>query len=180
MSRRLEAAGTVKVLQIKNRFRGHPTGRVSRRQRQPPLPRLHRRAADPPPGDPVHRRTAARRVTNTRKMDLMGVFSRRREHHLHAPQRRQGVTYLVARMVPAALSVVIGWLYVDAFVLKGANLSPSRATCYRRADSVRPTSCCECTASFWPRRTGRMPIWLCRAAGFFGEKARQQRHRKRA
>ena len=36
-------------------------------------------------------------------------------------------------MVPAALSVMIGWLYVDAFVLKGANLIVKRATPLRYA-----------------------------------------------
>ena len=90
--------------------------------------------------------------------------------------RRQGVTYLVARMVPAALSVVIGWLYIDAFVFKGANLIVKRA-------DLLPTR------GFGPpyvllRVYGLIlaaPYWanaylLCRAAGFFGEKARQQRH----
>ena len=60
-------------------------------------------------------------------MDLMGVLEPPVENTTcTASVRRQGVTYLVARMVPAALSVVIGWLYVDAFVLKGANLARSR------------------------------------------------------
>ena len=97
-----------------------------------------------------------------------------------ASVRRQGVTYLVARMVPAALSVMIGWLYVDAFVLKGANLIVKRADLlptrgfgppYPFIAGVRPHS---------GRAVLGERIIVCRAAGFFGEKARQQRHEKRA
>ena len=114
-----------------------------------------------------------------REMDLMGVLEPPVENTTcTASVRRQGVTYLVARMVPAALSVMIGWLYVDAFVFKGANLIVKRA-------DLLPTR------GFGPpyvllRVYGLIlaaPYWanaylLFRAAGFFGEKARQQRHEK--
>jgi hypothetical protein len=178
--RALEAAGTVKVLQIKNRFRGHPTpsgyrdvnislfyhGFIAELQ-------IHLRAIM----SIAERQHVA--YEYAREMDLMGVLEKPVEDTTcMAAARRQGVTYLVARMVPATLSVVIGWLYVDAFCLKGANLIVKRA-------DLLPTR------GFDPlyvllRVYGLIlaaPYWanaflLFRAAGYFGEKARQQRHEK--
>ena len=150
----------MKVLQIKNRFRGHPDAVGYReRQRQPSLPWIHRRAADSPSGDPVDRRTAARRVRICARDGPDGRARAAVENTTCiASARRQGVTYLRRGMVPAALSVVIGWLYVDAFVFKGANLIVRRADLLPTRGFGPPTSYCECTASFWPRRIGRMPI----------------------
>jgi hypothetical protein len=112
-------------------------------------------------------------------MDLMGVLEPPVENTTcTASVRRQGVTYLVARMVPAALSVVIGWLYVDAFVLKGANLIVKRADLLPTRGFSPPYVLLRVyglilAAPYWANA-----YLLCRAAGFFGEKARQQRHEK--
>ena len=178
--RALEAAGTVKVLQIKNRFRGHPTpsgyrdvnvsllyhGFIAELQ-------IHLRAIL----SIAERQHVAYQYA--REMDLMGVLEPPVENTTcTASVRRQGVTYLVARMVPAALSVVIGWLYVDAFVLKGANLIVKRADLLPTRGFSPPYVLLRVyglilAAPYWANA-----YLLCRAAGFFGEKARQQRHEK--
>ena len=58
-----------------------------------------------------------------REMDLMDVLEK--SEAKESPETRGSVPrrshwgFFVARMVPAILSVVIGWLYIDAFTLKG-------------------------------------------------------------
>ena len=120
----LEAAGTVKVLQIKNRFRG-----IRRRRGIA----TSTSASSTTASSPSCRFTSGRSCplpngSTSASMPVQGVLEPPVENTTcTASVRRQGVTYLVARMVPAALSVVIGWLYVDAFVFKGANLIVKRA-----------------------------------------------------
>ena len=54
--------------------------------------------------------------------------------------------YVLARLVPAVLSAVIGWLYVDAFVLKGVDSLVTRARRYCRLEASSPTPSRVCTA----------------------------------
>ena len=57
-----------------------------------------------------------------RELDLMGALEKPTEATHETSSRPLRWGYVAARLVPAVLSAAIGWLYVDAFVLKGASI----------------------------------------------------------
>ena len=109
-----------------------------------------------------------------RELDLMGVLEKPATvgPSDEASSRRPRVGYVLARLVLAVLSAVIGWLYVDALVLKGvdslvtrASLLPTRGfEALRRPASVRPgaggavldehVSLASCGRRFWRKSAG--------------------------
>jgi len=117
-----------------------------------------------------------------REMDLMGVLEKSEAEDFPAkrgsapPRSHWG--YFVARMVPAIISVVIDWLYIDAFTLKGFDVVVKRAGLLPTKGFSPPYV----TLRFYglilavPYFTNA--FLLLRAAGCFGEAARNQRKEK--
>ena len=86
--------------------------------------------------------------------------------------------YVAARLVPAVLSVVIGWLYVDAFVLKGADSLVARAMLLPTRGFSRPYVVLRLYGLALAAPYAANTFLLLRAAGCFGERARCQRRGK--
>ena len=153
----LEAAGTIRVIQIKNRFLGSPTPSGYRdvnvsMSHHGLLCEIQIHL------EPILAIADQQHVAYeaARELDLMGVLEKPATvgPSDEASSRRPRVGYVLARLVPAVLSAVIGWLYVDAFVLKGVDSLVTRARYCRREASRGPTSSCVCTAWRWRRRIG--------------------------
>ena len=176
----IEAEGAVRVVQVKNRFVGEPCPSGYRDVN------VNLRLDGLVVELQIHLRdilTIADRqhvaYEYAREMDLMGVLEKPEEEEEDAGgQRRQPLAYLVARLVPAVLSAAIGWLYVDAFTLKGlivvvkrASLLPMRG--FRPPFVVLRVYGLVLAAPYWMNT-----FLLARAAGCFGEAARLRRKEK--
>jgi len=179
----LEAAGVIRVVQVKNRFGGEPTPSGYRDINLNFL--YHRLVVEVQ----IHLRAVLTIADKqhvayeyAREMDLMGVLEKSEAEDFPAkrgsapPRSHWG--YFVARMVPAIISVVIGWLYIDAFTLKGFDVVVKRAGLLPTKGFSPPYV----TLRFYglilavPYFTNA--FLLLRAAGCFGEAARNQRKEK--
>ena len=129
----LERAGVIRVVQVKNRFGGEATPSS---YRDINLNFLHR---DLVVEVQIHLRAVLTIADKqhvayeyAREMDLMDVLEKSEATGSPATRgsapRRSHWGFFVARMVPAILSVVIGWLYIDAFTLKGLTAVVRRAS----------------------------------------------------
>ena len=114
----LEAAGTIRVVQVKNRFIGAPTPSGYRDINMNMIYhgllceiQIHL--------EPILLIADQQHVAYeaARELDLMGALEKPIDatHETSSPLRWG---YVAARLVPAALSVVIGWLYVGARCLQ--------------------------------------------------------------
>jgi len=136
----LEAAGTIRVIQIKNRFIGAPTPSGYRDINISMIYydllceiQIHL--------EPILAIADQQHVAYeaARELDLMGVLEKpATDGPSEASSRRPRVGYVIARLVPAVLSAVIGWLYVDAFVLKGIDSLVTRAALLPTRGFSRP------------------------------------------
>ena len=92
--------------------------------------------------------------------------------------RRPHLGFFVARMVPAILSVVIGWLYIDAFTLKGLTVVVRRASLLPTKGFSPPYVTLRLYGLILAAPYFTNAFLLLRAAGCFGEAARSQRKEK--
>jgi hypothetical protein len=179
----LEAAGVIRVVQVKNRFGGEPTPSG---YRDINLNFLHHELVVEVQ---IHLRAVLTIADKqhvayeyAREMDLMGVLEKSEakespETRGSAP-RRPHLGFFVARMVPAMLSVVIGWLYIDAFTLKGLTVVVRRASLLPTKGFSPPYVTLRLYGLILAAPYFTNAFLLLRAAGCFGEAARNQRKEK--
>ena len=179
----LEAAGVIRVVQVKNRFGGKPTPSG---YRDINLNFLHH---DLVVEVQIHLRAVLTIADKqhvayeyAREMDLMGVLEKSEAEESPATRgpayRRSHWGYFVARLVPAILSVVIGWLYIDAFTLKGLTVVVKRASLLPTRGFSPPYVTLRLYGLILAAPYFTNAYLLLRAAGLFGEKARQHRREK--
>ena len=175
----LEAAGTIRVIQIKNRFLGSPTpsgyrdvnvsmsyhGLLCEIQ-------IHL--------EPILAIADQQHVAYeaARELDLMGALEKPTEATHETSSRPLRWGYVAARLVPAVLSAAIGWLYVDAFVLKGANSLVTRVDLLPTRGFSSPYVVLRLYGLALAAPYAANTFLLLRAAGCFGERARCQRREK--
>ena len=175
----LETAGTVRVVQVKNRFIGAPTPSGYRDVNVSTIYhgllceiQIHL--------EPILAIADQQHVAYeaARELDLMGALEKPTEATHETSSRPLRWGYVAARLVPAVLSVVIGWLYVDAFVLKGANSLVTRASLLPTRGFSSPYVVLRLYGLALAAPYAANTFLLLRAAGCFGERARCQRRGK--
>ena len=175
----LETAGTVRVVQVKNRFVGVPTPSGYRDVNVSVIYhgllceiQIHL--------EPILAIADQQHVAYeaARELDLMGALEKPTEATHVTSSRPLRWGYVAARLVPAVLSAVIGWLYVDAFVLKGADSLVARAVLLPTRGFSRPYAVLRLYGLALAAPYAANTFLLLRAAGCFGERARCQRREK--
>ena len=175
----LETAGTVRVVQVKNRFIGAPTPSGYRDVNVSTIYhgllceiQIHL--------EPILAIADQQHVAYeaARELDLMGALEKPTEATHETSSRPLRWGYVAARLVPAVLSAVIGWLYVDAFVLKGADSLVARAMLLPTRGFSRPYVVLRLYGLALAAPYAANTFLLLRAAGCFGERARCQRREK--
>ena len=175
----LETAGTVRVVQVKNRFVGVPTPSGYRDVNVSVIYhgllceiQIHL--------EPILAIADQQHVAYeaARELDLMGALEKPTEATHETSSRPLRWGYVAARLVPAVLSAVIGWLYVDAFVLKGADSLVTRAVLLPTRGFSSPYVVLRLYGLALAAPYAANTFLLLRAAGCFGERARCQRREK--
>ena len=175
----LEVAGTVRVVQVKNRFVGVPTPSGYRDVNVSVIYhgllceiQIHL--------EPILAIADQQHVAYeaARELDLMGALEKPTEATHETSSRPLRWGYVAARLVPAVLSAAIGWLYVDAFVLKGANSLVTRVDLLPTRGFSSPYVVLRLYGLALAAPYAANTFLLLRAAGCFGERARCQRREK--